>query len=108
VPAIAQTEIETVFREQYGRAVAVLDRVLGDIDLAEEAVQEAFTTSLATWPARRVPAAPAAWIITAARNRAVDRVRREASRGDRHAQAALLQARDGPPASDTVHDDRLP
>ncbi len=81
---------------QYGRAVAVLVRVFGDIDIAEEAVQDAFATAVARWPDAGLPPAPAGWIITTARNRAIDRLRREASRDDRHAQAALLHARDEP------------
>src|SRR5262249_45464438 len=78
--------IERVFREEYGRAVAVLVRVFGDIDVAEEAVQDAFTTALERWPATGPPPSPAGWIITTARNRAIDRLRREASRENRHAQ----------------------
>ena len=101
-----------MFREEYGRAVAVLTRVFGDIGMAEDAVQDAFTTAAARWPETGLPPSPAGWIITTARNRAIDRLRREASRADRHAQAALLHARDEPvePAcweEDAVHDDRL-
>jgi RNA polymerase sigma-70 factor (ECF subfamily) len=96
-----------VFREQYGRAVAVLVRLLGDIDLAEEAVADAFTAAVATWPERGVPPSPAGWIITTARHRAIDRLRREASREDRHAQAQLLLARDEPVEEGAVRDDRL-
>jgi len=84
--------IEQVFREQYGRAVAVLVRSFGDIDLAEEAVQDAFAVAAARWPHEGAPPSPAGWIITTARNRAIDRLRREASREDRHAKAALLYA----------------
>jgi RNA polymerase sigma-70 factor, ECF subfamily len=107
VPAAGPPEIERVFREEYGRAVAVLTRYFGDIDIAEEAVQDAFTVAVQRWPADGLPPSPAGWIITTARNRAVDRLRREASRQDRHAQAALLHARDDPPEEGTVHDDRL-
>ncbi len=96
-----------MFREQYGRAVAVLVRVFGDIDLAEEAVQDAFTTALANWPDSGLPPAPAGWIITTARNRAIDRLRRESSLDDRHAQAMLLQAPGGRPEGSPVPDDRL-
>ncbi|MFF8846038.1 RNA polymerase sigma factor [Streptomyces sp. NPDC015127] len=99
--------VERVFREEYGRAVAVLVRVFGDIDIAEEAVQDAFTTALERWPADGLPPSPAGWIITTGRNRAIDRLRREASRADRHAQAALLQARDSPIEEGPVEDDRL-
>jgi RNA polymerase sigma-70 factor (ECF subfamily) len=94
--------IEEVFREEHGRAVAVLVRVLGDVDLAEEAVQEAFAEAVRRWPQDGPPPSPAGWIITTARNRAIDRLRREASRADRQAEAArLLVAR----ATDTVEDD---
>ncbi len=105
--AVGAGEIERVFREEYGRAVAVLARHFGDIDIAEEAVQDAFTVAVQRWPAAGLPPSPAGWIITTARHRAVDRLRREASREDRHAQAALLHARGDPPEEGTVHDDRL-
>jgi RNA polymerase sigma-70 factor, ECF subfamily len=106
VPALA--DVERVFREEYGRAVAVLARHFGDIDIAEEAVQDAFTVAVQRWPDSGLPASPAGWIITPARNRAIDRLRREASREDRHAQAALLHARDDPPEEEgAVRDDRL-
>jgi RNA polymerase sigma-70 factor (ECF subfamily) len=115
VPAVTPAEIERVFREHYGRAVAVLARVFGDLDIAEDAVQEAFATAASHWPQRGLPPAPAGWIITTARNRAIDRLRRESSRDDRHAQAALLHARgerdedgDGDGAEESpVQDDRL-
>jgi len=107
VPALPASEIERVFREEYGRAVAVLVRVFGDIDVAEEAVQEAFTAAVQRWPATGLPPRPAGWIITTARNRAIDRLRRESSREDRHAQAALLHARDEPHEEGAVGDDRL-
>jgi RNA polymerase sigma-70 factor, ECF subfamily len=100
-------EIERVFREEYGRAVAVLVRQFRDIDAAEEAVQDAFTVAVERWPSAGIPPSPAGWIITTARNRAIDRFRREASRGDRHAQAAALHDEPGPPDEDAVHDDRL-
>jgi RNA polymerase sigma-70 factor (ECF subfamily) len=107
VPTVTLPEIERVFREQYGRAVAVLARVFGDIDIAEDAVQDAFATAVARWPEDDVPPAPAGWIITTARNRAIDRLRRESSRADRHAQAVLLRAQDEPAEESPVQDDRL-
>ena len=107
VPALPTSEIERVFREEYGRAVAVLVRVFGDIDVAEEAVQDAFTVASERWPSTGLPPSPAGWIITTARNRAIDRLRREGSREDRHAQAALLQAGDEPDEEVAVRDDRL-
>jgi RNA polymerase sigma-70 factor, ECF subfamily len=87
--------------------VAVLVRVFGDIDIAEEAVQDAFTAAVQRWPSTGLPPSPAGWIITTARNRAVDRLRREASREDRHVQAALLHTRDEPTEEGAVRDDRL-
>jgi RNA polymerase sigma-70 factor, ECF subfamily len=107
VPALPGSEIERVFRQEYGRAVAVLVRVFGDIDVAEEAVQDAFATAVRRWPSTGLPPSPAGWIITTARNRAIDRLRREATREDRHAQAALLHARDEPAEESAVRDDRL-
>jgi RNA polymerase sigma-70 factor (ECF subfamily) len=101
------TDVERVFREEYGRAVAVLVRVFGDIGVAEEAVQDAFATALERWSETGPPPSPAGWIITTARHRAIDRLRREAKRDDRHAQAALLHARDTPPEEGPVRDDRL-
>jgi RNA polymerase sigma-70 factor (ECF subfamily) len=75
-PADPHAAVERLFREEQGRAVATLIRVLGDFDLAEEAVQDAFITALETWPARGIPDNPGAWITTTARNRAIDRLRR--------------------------------
>lgn len=100
--------IETVFAQHYGRAVASLIRVFGDIGVAEDAVQDAFTAAVQRWPADGLPPSPPGWIITTARNRAIDRLRREASRADRHAHAALLRAEDEPEeALSAVRDDRL-
>jgi RNA polymerase sigma-70 factor, ECF subfamily len=107
VPALSASEIAGVFREEYGRAVAVLVRVLGDIDAAEEAVQEAFTAAVERWPSTGLPPSPVGWIITTARNRAIDRFRREASRADRQAQAALLRVADEPFEEGPVRDERL-
>ena len=107
MPALPAGEIERVFRQEHGRAVASLVRVFGDIDVAEEAVQDAFAAAVQRWPSGGLPPSPAGWIITTARNRAVDRLRREASRADRHAQAALLHARDEPAEEGPVPDDRL-
>ncbi len=104
-------DIERVFREEYGRAVSVLVRVFGDIDIAEDAVQDAFARAVARWPADGLPPSPAGWIITTARNQAIDRLRREASRSGRHAEAALLHAGQepgtGPGEEGPVRDDRL-
>ena len=107
-PALA--DIERVFREEYGRAVAVLTRVFGDIDVAEDGVQDAFAEAVRRWPEAGLPPSPAGWIITTARNRAIDRLRREAARDGKHAQAALLHARDEhleDSWDNPVRDDRL-
>ena len=104
---ITSLEIDRIFRAEYGRAVAVLVRQFGDIDAAEEAVQDAFTVAVQRWPASGLPPNPAAWIITTARNRAIDRFRREASREDRHAQAVLMHGNDHIPEEGVVPDDRL-
>ena len=96
-----------MFREEHGRAVAILVRAFGDIDVAEDAVQDAFAAASERWPASGMPPSPAGWIITTARNRAIDRLRREASRDDRHAQAALVHVREQPPDEGPVGDDRL-
>jgi len=104
---LSTTEIARVFSAEHARAVAVLTRVFGDIDVAEEAVQDAFATAVQRWPDAGLPPSPAGWIITTARNRAIDRLRREATRADRHAQAALLHAADEPDEELAVRDDRL-
>ncbi|HEY6584916.1 MAG TPA: RNA polymerase sigma factor [Gaiellaceae bacterium] len=71
------TEVDRVFREEWGRAVSILIGVLGDFDLAEDAVQDAFATALERWPRDGTPASPGAWIVTTAKNRAIDRIRRD-------------------------------
>ena len=95
-----------MFRREYGRAVAVLVRSLRDISLAEEAVQDAFEAALEHWPADGIPPAPAGWIITTARNRAIDRLRREATRSERHAAALQLAEPDEVEEHD-MRDERL-
>ena len=107
--------VEAVFRREYGRCVATLIRFLGDIDAAEEAVQDAFTVAAARWPSEGQPPNPGAWIVTTARNRAIDRLRRESVRDERHAQAHHLYGADAAddtrpqeePQEETVPDDRL-
>jgi RNA polymerase sigma-70 factor, ECF subfamily len=115
--ACDEAQIGRIFREEYGRAVASLVRHLGDIDLAEEAVQEAFAIAVQKWPSTGLPPSPAGWIITTGRNRAIDWLRRQASRDHRHSQAVLVHpggdATRADPATltaeevSTVQDDRL-
>jgi RNA polymerase sigma-70 factor (ECF subfamily) len=100
-------DVARVFRTEYGRAVAVLTRFLGDLSLAEEAVQDAFATALEHWPRDGVPPAPVGWIITTARRRAIDHLRREASRDERHEAAMRLLERDEEIAEPDVKDDQL-
>jgi RNA polymerase sigma-70 factor (ECF subfamily) len=101
-------EIERVFRQEYGRAVSVLIGMCGDIELAEDGVQEAFTVAAVRWREDGLPPSPAGWIITTARRRILDRLRREASRADRQAQAAaLLAPADDVEGESAVPDDRL-
>lgn len=103
---VSTVEIERIFRQEYGRAVASLVRVFKSIDLAEEAVQDAFIAALERWPSAGLPPSPAGWIITTARNRTIDRLRREASRDDRQAAALLLQT-DDEPEETALRDERL-
>jgi RNA polymerase sigma-70 factor, ECF subfamily len=105
--AVSAAEIAVVFRAEHGRAVAVLSRVFGDIGIAEDAVQEAFAAAVQRWPTAGLPPSPAGWIITTARNRAIDRLRREATLHDRYAAAALLHAKSEPLEEGAVTDDRL-
>jgi RNA polymerase sigma-70 factor (ECF subfamily) len=101
-------EITRIFRQEYGRAVSVLIRDFKDIDLAEDGVQDAFTIAAVRWPEDGLPPSPAGWIITTARRRILDRLRREASRADRQAQAtALLVPTDDIEDEPAVPDDRL-
>ncbi|HEY0815366.1 MAG TPA: RNA polymerase sigma factor [Pseudonocardia sp.] len=99
--------VARVYRQEYGRCVATLVRVLGDIDLAEEAVQDAFAVALTRWPSAGLPPNPGAWITTTARNRAIDRLRREVSREHKHAHAALLHHADEHQEEGPVLDDQL-
>jgi RNA polymerase sigma factor (sigma-70 family) len=98
-------DLASIYRAEYGRCVATLARFLGDINLAEEAVQDAFTTAVQKW--ETAPPNPGAWIVTTARNRAVDRLRRESTREARHAQALLLHHQDEPQEVGPVKDDQL-
>ena len=101
-------DLERTFRESAGRAVATLARVFGDVDLAEDAVQEAFAVATKRWTAEGLPPNPGGWIVTTARNKALDRLRRESTRSGREAQAvALLGEPEPEPESGPVDDDQL-
>jgi RNA polymerase sigma-70 factor, ECF subfamily len=105
--APTSNEIGQIFREESGRAVASLVRFFGDIDVAEEAVQEAFEAALRRWPDDGLPPSPAGWIITTARNKGIDRIRRESTRRRRHEEATRLYERDEPVDVGIIEDDRL-
>ncbi len=101
-------DLDRTFRESAGRAVATLVRVFGDIDLAEDAVQEAFAVATERWPADGVPPNPGGWIVTTARNKALDRLRRESTRTGRETEAATLLGEPGPSLeAGAVRDDEL-
>jgi RNA polymerase sigma-70 factor (ECF subfamily) len=116
---VTDADIARVFRAEHGRAVASLVRVLGDLDLAEDAVQDAFAVAVERWPGDGLPPSPAGWIITTARRRALDRLRRESLRDRKQADAVRLAAGATRAARDPaelteerweegpVHDDRL-
>jgi RNA polymerase sigma-70 factor (ECF subfamily) len=109
-PADAAREVvERTFRAESGWVLASLARRLGDVSAAEDAVQEAFAEALRTWPVRGVPSKPVAWITTTARNRALDRVRRETRRPDQEEAATreTLTALTDPPGLHPVPDDQL-
>ena len=109
--AIDAARVGRIFREEWGRSVAALIRVLGDIDLAEDAVQEAFAIALRRWPSEGLPPNPGGWITTTARNGAIDRLRRESRGRDLLADLALLAPRDDEVGTTEeegpVDDDRL-
>ena len=90
------TAVDEAFRTEWGRVVATLIRVTGDWDLAEECAQEAFAKALATWPRDGVPRRPGAWLTTAARNRALDQLRRGAAEANRLRNLAVHGGRTTP------------
>jgi RNA polymerase sigma-70 factor, ECF subfamily len=97
-------DLAEIFRGEAGRCTATLIRILGDIDLAEDAVAEAFAIAAEQWPTKGVPPNPGGWITTTARNRAIDRLRRESTRTDRHLAALRLETDDMRPDHDPDHD----
>jgi RNA polymerase sigma-70 factor (ECF subfamily) len=108
----ADGAVAAAFRREASQATATLIRLLGDIDLAEEAVQDAFVVALERWPRDGIPDRPGAWITTTARRKAIDRLRREGRRATKHAEAArqhaMTTADDDDAATESaVRDDRL-
>jgi RNA polymerase sigma-70 factor (ECF subfamily) len=107
---LAEADVGRIFREESGRSVATLIRVFGQIDVAEDAVQEAFALALRKWPVDGLPPNPGGWITTTARNRALDRMRRESRGRELLREVAVLSPGDDDPASEEVEpvqDDRL-
>ncbi|WP_086841906.1 RNA polymerase sigma factor [Amycolatopsis kentuckyensis] len=103
-----ETAVAEAFREEWGQVVATLIRITGDWDLAEECAQEAFAQALRTWPRDGVPDRPGAWLTTAARHRATDRLRRDALGAAKLREAGLVRTHDEPEPDDSgVTDDRL-
>ena len=107
MPIVDDALIGRIFREESGRSVATMVRIFGDIDLAEDAVQEAFAIALRRWPVHGLPSNPGGWITTTARNRAIDHLRREA-RG-RELLGQVIEDVDQMPIEEAepVPDDRL-
>lgn len=105
--AHSRNEIDRIYREEYGRVVASLARRFGDLDIAEDAAAEALLTALEKWPVDGVPPNPGGWLTTTAGNRAIDRIRRESLRDNKH-QAAMIIEDDIPhEPTGLVEDDRL-
>jgi RNA polymerase sigma-70 factor, ECF subfamily len=108
---VSQADVREVIarahREEWARVVASLTRRFGDLDLAEDAAAEAFATALERWPAEGTPPSPGAWLTTTARHKAIDRLRRESKRDDKHQEAAMVH--DDLPSEPlgAVDDDRL-
>ena len=103
-------EIEKIFRDETGRALATLIRLVGDFDLAEDALQEAFAAALERWPSAEVPANPRAWLVNVARNKAIDRIRRQISFRAKEAELtheALLDAAILPEEDSAALDDDM-
>lgn len=100
-------DLDRVFRREHGQVVATLMVAFGDLDIAEEATAEAFAIAARTWRERGLPPNPGGWITTTARRRAIDRLRREAERHDRQAQAAWLGVPEPAEPTGPLHDDLL-
>jgi len=95
-PAVADAALAAIFRDEWGRVVATLIRTTGDWDLAEDCAQDAFAAALEHWPRTGVPRSPGAWLTTTARNKAVDRLRRDAT-GVRKLEELAMDADDPVP-----------
>jgi RNA polymerase sigma-70 factor (ECF subfamily) len=107
--AVDEAEVGRIFRQEFGRSVATLIRVFGDVEAAEDAVQDAFTVAMRKWPSEGLPPNPGGWITTTARNRAIDRLRRESRERELLGEVAILTPDDSSSAAEVggIPDDRL-
>jgi RNA polymerase sigma-70 factor (ECF subfamily) len=105
-PDDIRTAVDAAYRDEWGQVVATLIRLTGDWDLAEDCAQDAFAAALATWPRDGVPHRPGAWLTTTARNRATDRLRRNAAGAAKLRELVVTQEPDAPPAEE-IPDERL-
>jgi RNA polymerase sigma-70 factor, ECF subfamily len=105
--AAVREAVTRAHHEEWARVVAALTRRFGDLDIAEEAAAEAFATAVERWPADGVPPSPGAWLTTTASRKAIDRIRRESKRDDKHAEAQMLRGNIPPEPPGAIDDDRL-
>ncbi|HTD55811.1 MAG TPA: sigma factor, partial [Silvibacterium sp.] len=110
MPEQVSRTIETLYRSESGRVLATLVRLLGDLDVAEEAMHEAFAAALASWPETGIPDNPRPWLISTARFKAIDGMRRRARFDAVQTDLALhieRRANEAPPEDEEIEDDRL-
>jgi RNA polymerase sigma-70 factor, ECF subfamily len=105
--AAVREAVTRAHHEEWARVVATLTRRFGDLDIAEEAAAEAFATAVERWPADGVPPSPGAWLTTTASRKAIDRIRRENKRDDKHREAQMLHGSTPPEPQGAIDDDRL-
>ena len=105
-PVDVRAAMTLAHQQEWARVVAALARRFGDLDIAEESAAEAFATAVVRWPVDGVPANPGAWLTTTANRKAIDRIRREGKRADKHAEAQMLYE-DDPPDTHSIDDERL-
>ena len=106
-PIDARAAITRAHHEEWARVVASLAKRFGDLDIAEEAAAEAFATAVERWPADGIPPNPGGWLTTTANRKAIDRIRREHKRDDKHREALMLSGDDPPEPLGAIDDDRL-